>query len=48
MKQFIVMSAMIALGVFIYNLIAGGGDSSIMSTLETSFRSQIELRPGAY
>ena len=48
MKQFIVMSAMIVLGIFIYNLIAGDSDNSILSALEVSFRNQIESRAGAY
>jgi len=48
MKQFIVMSAMIILGVFIFNLIAGDDEGSIKSALERSFRHQIESRSGAY
>ena len=46
MKQFIVMWAMIMLGAFIYNLIAGG-ENSIMGALEAGFRNQIESRAGA-
>ena len=48
MKQFIVMSAMIVLGIFIYNLIAGDGENSILSAIEASFRNQIASRAGAY
>jgi len=44
MKEFIVMSAMIMLGIFIYNLIAGGGDDSLINALSGFFRNEIERR----
>jgi hypothetical protein len=44
MKQFAVMAAMIALGVYIYNLIAGPGDGSVMSELAGFFKTKIESR----
>ena len=48
MKQLIIMSAMILLGVFIYNLIAGPGDGSLMSGLAGFFRHEIVSRAGIY
>lgn len=42
------MSAMIALGVFIYNMIAGDGEGSLMSALAGLFRSEIESRAGVF
>ena len=47
MKQFIVMSAMIMLGIFIFNLIAGNGDDSLLSELGVFFRNEINARAGA-
>lgn len=47
MKQFIIMSAMIMLGIFIYNLIAGG-EGSLMSELSWFFRNEVALRAGAH
>ncbi len=44
MKQFIVLCAMIALGLFIYDIIAGQGDGSIMSSLGDVWRGNIGLR----
>jgi len=46
MKEFIIMSAMVMLGVFIYNLIAGNGDDSIINILESFFRQEIKARAG--
>jgi len=46
MKQFIIMSAMTALGIFIYNLIAGGGENSVLSELSGFFRHEIYFRTG--
>lgn len=46
MKELIIMSAMIMLGVFIYNLIAGGGDDSLINSLSDFFKSEIETRSG--
>jgi len=48
MKEFIIMSAMIMLGVFIYNLIAGGGEGSLINALSGFFRSEIESRAGVF
>jgi len=44
MKQLVVMSAMIALGLFIFGLIAGKGDNSILASLETAWEKNIEMR----
>ena len=48
MKEFIVMSAMVMLGVFIYNMIAGGGDGSLINAVSGFFRSEIESRAGVH
>ena len=44
MKQFIVLLAMIALGMAIFYLIAGEQDSSIMSNLGDVWAEEIEMR----
>ncbi len=44
MKQFIVLVAMIALGVFIYGIIVGPGDNTIESFLEKSWQDSINMR----
>jgi len=44
MKQFIIMSAMIMLGVFIFNLIAGSGEDSLINVLAGLFRQEINAR----
>ncbi|MDX9888014.1 MAG: hypothetical protein RBS51_01995 [Anaerovoracaceae bacterium] len=44
MKQFIVLVAMIALGVFIYGIIAGPGENTIESCLERSWEDSIRIR----
>ena len=48
MKELIIMSAMIMLGIFLYNLIAGDGQDSLMNALARFFRSEIESRAGVY
>jgi len=48
MKQFIVMCAMIMLGVYIYGLIAGNGEDSLINALERFFRYEINARGAAY
>ena len=45
MKQFIVLMGMIALGIFLYKLIAGG-EGSLLSLLEGFFRTLIAERAG--
>ena len=44
MKQLIVMAAMIALGLFIYGVIAGPGDNSVMASLSDVWRQGISVR----
>ena len=44
MKQFIVLMAMIALGIFIYACVAGPGDS-ILSALKGVWRHEILTGP---
>ncbi|MDR3364375.1 MAG: hypothetical protein LBS91_05435 [Clostridiales Family XIII bacterium] len=46
MKQFIVLMGMIALGLFLYNCIAGPEDS-ILSALKTLWRHEILAGPYA-
>lgn len=41
MKQLIVMSAMIMLGVFIYGLIAGDGEESLTNAIGKLWKSEI-------
>lgn len=48
MKQFIVMTAMIMLGVFMFNLIAGGGEGSMLNELAGFFRREIEAKAGVH
>jgi hypothetical protein len=48
MKEFIVMSAMIGLGIFIFNMIAGGGDDSLLTALSNFFQSEIEAKAGVH
>ncbi|MDR3242907.1 MAG: hypothetical protein LBT34_03140 [Clostridiales Family XIII bacterium] len=43
MKQFLVLCSMILLGVFIYSLIAGPGDS-ILSLAKGVWASEVEMR----
>ena len=44
MKQLIVLFSTIALGVFIYGLIAGEGDDTVMSALAEMWRSGLQSR----
>lgn len=44
MKQLIVMMAMIVLGIAIFNLIAGGDDSSIVSVIKGVWEQEIQMR----
>lgn len=44
MKQLVVMSAMIALGLFLFGLIAGKGDNSILASLGMAWEKNIEIR----
>lgn len=44
MKQFIVLAATVALGIFIYNVIAGPEPDSIMSTLSGLWVKGVEIR----
>ena len=43
MKQFVVLCAMIALGVFLFNLVAGGGDS-LYGVVKTVWEGEIASR----
>ena len=42
MKQYIVLMSLILLGVFIFKLILGSGDGSILSAIGEVFRGEIE------
>lgn len=42
MKQFIVMFAMILLGIFIYGLLMGEDEGSVKSSVKQVWRDQIE------
>ena len=44
MKEMIIMMAMVILGIFIFNLIAGSGDDSVLNVLADFFRREIEAR----
>ncbi|MCL2111367.1 MAG: hypothetical protein FWH32_03785 [Clostridiales bacterium] len=44
MKQFIVLMSMVALGIFIYAYIAGGGDS-ILTALKAIWRQEAVASP---
>ncbi|MDD3350076.1 MAG: hypothetical protein PHC40_04370 [Eubacteriales bacterium] len=44
MKQFIVLSAMVALGIFVFQLIAGPDESSIVNLLGSAWSHEILLR----
>lgn len=44
MKQFIVMMATIALGVVLYQLIAGEGPDSMVSALSEVWKQEIQSR----
>lgn len=42
-KQIIIMAAMIALGIAIFRLIAGGDDSSVLSVMKGVWEQEIEM-----
>jgi len=44
MKQLIVLCSTIVLGVFIYGLIMGNGDSSVINTMSSVWESNVEAR----
>lgn len=44
MKQLIVMAASIMLGLYIFNIIAGGQDESIFSIVKEVWTHEIEAR----
>lgn len=44
MKQFIVLMAMIFLGVMIYRLVAGPEDGSVLNTVRDVWQQEIEFR----
>jgi hypothetical protein len=44
MKQFIVLVAMVALGLAIYVMIAGSDEGSMLSTVKGIWADEIELR----
>ncbi|MDR1953733.1 MAG: hypothetical protein LBQ21_04560 [Clostridiales Family XIII bacterium] len=41
MKQYIVLIGMIVLGIFLFRLIIGSGEDSMLATLEGFFRAEI-------
>ncbi|HPO04273.1 MAG TPA: hypothetical protein PLV37_01995 [Bacillota bacterium] len=47
MKQIIVMVAMIALGIAIFKLVAGGDDGSIIGMMKGIWEQEIEMRTGS-
>jgi len=44
MKQFIVLAAMIILGLAMYNMISGTDEDSILSSVKKQWAREIELR----
>ncbi len=44
MKQYIVLVSMVALGVFIFNTIAGSGDDSIATAMKGLWQKGLEVR----
>lgn len=46
MKQLIVMAATIALGMFIFQLIAGDTEDSVLSVLKSVWEQEIAIRSG--
>lgn len=44
MKQLIVLVAMITLGIFIFNLVAGPDDDSIKSNLERVWQNELTIK----
>jgi hypothetical protein len=47
MKQFIILFAMIMLGIVIYGLIAGPGEDSMLSSVKDIWSQEIDLRTKA-
>lgn len=47
MKQIIVMTAMIVLGIAIFSLIAGEDDSSIINVVKGVWEQEIQMRTNA-
>jgi hypothetical protein len=46
MKQLIVMAATVALGVLLFQLIAGDADDSVLSVLKSVWEQEIAIRSG--
>ena len=44
MKQIIILCSMILLGIFIYNLVSGEQDSSILSNIKTIWQSELNAQ----
>lgn len=44
MKQFIVLCSTVILGITIFNMIAGPGDNSIVSTVSEVWQQGIQVR----
>lgn len=44
MKQFIVLFSTIMLGVFIFNLIMGDSDDTILSTVQNLWEGELAMR----
>jgi hypothetical protein len=44
MKQFIILFAMIMLGIAIYGMIAGSDDTSMLSSVKSLWSQEIDLR----
>ncbi len=42
MKQIIVLVAMIAIGIFIFQMVAGDGENSMKSTVKTVWQHEIK------
>lgn len=47
MKQFIVLTAMIALGLFLFQLILGPGDNSVLGIVKRLFEFSLTGSDGA-
>ncbi|MGI6732836.1 MAG: hypothetical protein ACOX4J_01490 [Anaerovoracaceae bacterium] len=46
MKQIIILSAMIALGIVLFRLISGTDDGSILGVMKGVWEQEIEMRTG--
>ncbi|MFW5678004.1 MAG: hypothetical protein ACOCNL_17395 [Acetivibrio ethanolgignens] len=44
MKQYMVLAAMIVLGIYIFNTVAGPGSDSINSSLKYMWQQGLEIR----